>query len=68
MADNIDVATEHDAILQKANLQAALKATEPKLLPNGLCHNCLEVVEDKKLFCDLDCSYDYEVRRKKSQR
>lgn len=68
MADKIDVATEHDEIHQRANIEAARKAIEPKLLPKGLCHNCLEIVDSKQLFCDIDCSHDYDVRRRKNSR
>lgn len=69
-----DFADEGQA-LEELALQQALEnhrknTAERKLLPRGLCYNCdepLEVVNglNAKLFCNSDCSEDWEHRTKK---
>jgi hypothetical protein len=63
MADDADRAQlEIDAELEHAR-RTARRA--PKLLATGCCHNCDEPLHDRKqLFCDNDCSEDYEARER----
>jgi hypothetical protein len=36
----------------------------PSLKPIGNCYNCGESIQFSKLFCDMDCSNDWEHRRR----
>lgn len=49
-------------------LNAAIENARPKgraLLPKGECYYCEEKVDGQRLFCDLDCSEDYEKLQRK---
>lgn len=50
-------------------LDAAIQNARPKgraLVPKGSCHFCDEHLGDAaKLFCDLDCSTDWEKLQRK---
>lgn len=71
-----DFADEGQA-LEELALQQALDnhrkaAAERKLMPRGLCYNCDEELEqvngqDVKLFCNVDCTEDWEYRMKLSK-
>lgn len=69
MADEADLANDQaDRWLDRALAQAA--AAGPRLAPKGHCHYCetefnmADPVESKKLFCDADCSADYEKEQR----
>ena len=56
---------EYQAIQLHFNeaMHKAQQAGKQDLKPKGTCHNCEETVEDGKLFCDQDCTEDYEKRK-----
>ncbi len=61
--DEIDRAQEHaEEILKRAILLAASRTRQ--LTPKGRCYNCEERIPKGRLFCDLDCSHDYDRRNK----
>jgi hypothetical protein len=63
MADDADRAqAEIDAEVELAR-RAARPAS--RLLATGHCHNCEEPLhKPRQLFCDNDCSQDYEARKR----
>ncbi|MGL4616482.1 MAG: hypothetical protein ACRCVV_21845 [Shewanella sp.] len=65
MPDIVDVASKHEAFVLQAAINNAKTKQEPALKKIGLCHNCFDVVGKDHLFCDADCSLDYETRRKR---
>lgn len=61
MADEIDMA--NDRAQQDLDLAlAAARRPEPALEPTGWCYNCVDPLDDDRLFCDSDCRDDYEHR------
>lgn len=62
--DVIDRASQEEENILKANIAAAKRKTF-HLEPKGNCWFCDEKIEGAKLFCDQDCSCDYE--REQSQ-
>ena len=62
--DVIDRASQEEENILKANIAAAKRKTF-HLEPDGTCQFCSEKVEGAKLFCNQDCSTDYE--REQSQ-
>jgi hypothetical protein len=73
MADEIDQANEQAE--RWLNQALTNRSAEPKLQPKGSCHYCEADFDKadpdfaKKLFCDSDCSKDYEEeKRLKSRR
>ncbi len=65
--DVIDVASEQEAVMLSAQIQQASK-TRNKITPKGKCHFCDEDAEEQKLFCNSDCSSDYEKEQRMLQR
>ena len=65
-ADPLDRAA-HTQQLAIDRAIANTKKQERLLKPKGKCHFCLETVDDLKLFCDQDCSSDYDklIRNKR---
>lgn len=67
--DVLDVAS----FLESEQINNSIKIAQANLMakkisPKGKCHNCGEKVDAKKLFCDKDCTEDYELRlRSKKQ-
>lgn len=57
--DVIDRASQEEENILIANIAAAKRKTL-HLEPTGKCHFCDEIVEGKKLFCNQDCSSDYD--------
>jgi hypothetical protein len=59
--DTIDQSDETETRLQKLRIQAICKSGR-ELNPMGACHWCRDRFESgsKKLFCNSDCSADYE--------
>ena len=58
MSDIIDLADAETAL----HLKAALSRRKPGLPRTGQCHNCEARIGDG-VFCDADCSHDYERRQ-----
>ena len=68
MADGADQASELEQLaLRIAIANAASGKGQPKITPNGACHNCEEPLKGGKLFCDKDCEQDWRhrIERKK---
>lgn len=67
--DSIDVAQNNEEVIQQAAIKKALQSSKNKQIqPTGFCRYCEEPI-DKGLFCDIDCSNDYEwVNKCKSER
>lgn len=65
MSDEIDHAQRTSELL----LEVAIQNARPKgraLHPKGVCHFCDELLDvAAKLFCDMDCSEDYEKLQRK---
>lgn len=63
--DEIDIAQRVSELM----LDVAINNARPKgraLHPKGSCHYCEESLENtEKLFCDMDCSEDYEKLQRK---
>ena len=62
-SDVLDVAS----FLESEQVNHAIKFAQanllkPKFVPNLKCHNCGEKVSFPQLFCDKDCTDDYELR------
>lgn len=60
MSDIIDQATKYEAVMLNAAINRARTTTVSKISPCGVCHYCLEPVNSNQLFCDADCSLDYD--------
>lgn len=54
--------------LQRQQAIAAAVAEARRLRPVGRCHNCLAVIGESALFCDSDCSADYQYRERVTKR
>lgn len=55
-ADRVTATLTNAAISSARNFKRDIE-------PNGRCHNCDEYLDDpRKLFCDMECSEDYEKR------
>lgn len=63
MPDEIDVSAEQysDWLANRVENTRRAAAERP-LTPNGLCHNCDDPVKEGLLFCDADCTRDYDYR------
>ena len=59
--DVVDIAQEHSEQLLAAKLKD-IQSRDRELNPNGNCYWCDEPFppHSEKLFCDSDCSFDYE--------
>ena len=64
--DILDVASELEEKERAAAIQAALNNVT-RLPAIGFCHYCEEEVEGNKVFCDHECSADYEHLQKRSR-
>lgn len=73
MADEIDLANEQ-AERWLAQTISQLFANKSRLTPRGNCYYCDEKFAadipdaDKRLFCDLDCSKDFEEEQRLKNR
>jgi hypothetical protein len=60
---------DHAQRISEMFLDVAIENARPKgraLVPKGTCYNCDEKFQDaNKLFCDLDCSEDWEKLQRK---
>ena len=67
-SDVLDIAS----FLEAEEVSNAIKYAQSKLLeksiePIGKCYNCGEHVDASKLFCDKDCTDDYETRMRSNK-
>ncbi|QGH72805.1 MAG: DNA-directed RNA polymerase subunit alpha [Podoviridae sp. ctLUJ1] len=67
MPDIIDAASRQELFSLNTAINNARNNTAHKLPKIGLCHYCLEKVEKGKLFCDIECSSDYELEQKRKR-
>lgn len=65
-ADPVDKASQVEEEMRQRSIEAA-RTQQVRVKPTGYCHNCAEAVEQPKLFCDPECSEDYE-RVKRAER
>lgn len=69
MADDVDVANDRAALAVEAAISCAHVAAErQRVVANGLCHNCGEVVGDGMRWCDASCRDDWQSRTEKPPR
>ena len=54
--DDIDQAQ----FVEQRDLQLALTIRRPTLPATGFCHSCDAEIDWDRLFCDVECSQDYE--------
>ncbi len=68
MADFIDNTNDRENHLKEMRI-ANIRAQQRELQPIGSCHWCGEVFTqaDPRLFCDPDCSGDYERDRRRGR-
>lgn len=72
MADEVDIANMQAE--RWLNQALANRQTGPVMPPKGRCYYCERVFEadeenaGRKLFCDIDCSQDYEAEQRRNQR
>lgn len=59
MADEADFA-DHLQQQRLDNAIAAVRSKPAPLPPRGQCHHCGEHVEGSALFCDSNCSVDFD--------
>lgn len=64
MRDVIDQAQETIDALTQAAIANIRSNVSPKLKPKGECYYCEAEVGGSKLFCDVQCSKDYDVEQK----
>ena len=57
--DIIDISSEKEAVMLAAQIQQASKNSN-KIVPKGTCHYCDEDIPKERLFCNSDCSHDYD--------
>lgn len=63
MADIFDQASERETRDREYAIKQAVEAaSHNRLTPRGICYNCSEPLATGGLFCDRDCSADYEHR------
>jgi hypothetical protein len=65
LADPLDQAAQFQAEAIDREVRNILNKQPSKLTAIGLCHWCREPLETKQLFCDTDCSDDFEKSRRK---
>lgn len=63
MSDIIDTSQEQSEFHLQATI-SHIRNTSMTLVPKKECYNCFEPLEDKQLFCDSDCSIDYDKRER----
>ena len=64
--DEADLASISEDQHRMSSLNAQSKH-KPQLHPIGVCHYCDAVVGEKQLFCDVDCSTDWEHMEKQKR-
>ncbi len=62
MADLLDQAAEHQALIEEANIQRIRNQAGP--IGVGYCLNCRETLAPDHSFCDQDCRDDYNKRQR----
>lgn len=62
--DICDTADEYMDAMMRARIADARSRTDSGLRPVGHCHWCGEPVTQSQLFCDSDCTVDYERARR----
>lgn len=60
MSDEVDSSVIVEDVYLQAAISVAIRNKEPVLPAVGTCYNCKDPVENNQLFCDIDCSMDYE--------
>lgn len=63
MSDDADKAQERLENWLEGNIRKVLE--RPSLKPIYQCYNCGETVTGQKLFCDIDCRNDYDMRERR---
>ena len=63
--DEIDISAEREQLERESLIEAIRRRRGDKVLPEGMCHHCGEMVHGLKLFCDLDCGTAWEKRRRR---
>lgn len=58
-ADILDLVSEQQDTINKMRI-AEIRNRGRELEPCGECHFCESPVQGQQLFCDADCSQDYE--------
>jgi len=66
MADDVDLACDLEQIFTEQAI-AANRKTLVKFAFTGECRNCSNPVESPKIFCDSECSAEYEWYAKRSR-
>jgi hypothetical protein len=63
--DEADRAQEHyEPFLAARIAQAGRAAEKARLSPVGRCYNCDTALRGALLFCDADCTEDFEAERR----
>lgn len=62
MADLLDLAAEHQALVEEAQIQRIRNQAGP--VGVGYCLNCKEILAPKHSYCDDDCRTDYNKRQR----
>ena len=62
--EELDIASERSELEREALVNAVRRRPGSGLQPCGACYWCQEVIRYPKLFCDSDCSTDWERRRR----
>lgn len=69
MADMLDHASEIEQLQRDAAIAEAVeRANKSRMTPCLKCYNCEETIQPEQLFCDADCSADYELRQRAQRR
>ena len=63
MADDVDIASEHEAATLAAQIAAARVRRNTGLIPSGACHYCDTPVNPNQLFCDGECASEWTVEQ-----
>lgn len=58
-ADPVDQADALHTLITENRIKS-IRSQGREINPSGFCHFCEEPVHGNKLFCDADCSTDYE--------
>lgn len=66
MTDLIDKAAEVEELLRMEAL--GKQQASVRLVATGCCLNCDEPLQPGALFCDADCTHDYERRQSAERR
>ena len=63
MADEADIAGEHEATRLASLVAAARVQRATGLMPSGACHYCDTPVTSQRLFCDGECADAWSVEQ-----